>query len=279
MSAATLRIALATVPFAPTLDDGVRTVARVLGDAAARGADLVCFPESYLPGLRGVGFPVGPHDQAAQRRALDAVREAARAHGVAAVVPMDWTLDDRLHNVAAVIAADGAMLGMQTKNQVAPEEDAIFAPGRTRRLFTVRGATLGIVICHEGWRYPETVRWAARRGAQVVLHPTFCGAVDGPPDAAPRRFLDVDASYHERTLVARAGENTVWFASVNYALPRQDAATAVIDPDGRCLAHAPYGVESLLVADLDLTRATGALARRYAPERYAEEASPGAGVR
>jgi len=27
------------------------------------------------------------------------------------------------------------------------------------------------VICHEGWRYPETVRWAVRRGAQVVFHP------------------------------------------------------------------------------------------------------------
>jgi hypothetical protein len=25
----------------------------------------------------------------------------------------------------------------------------------------------GVAICHEGWRYPETVRWAARRGAQV----------------------------------------------------------------------------------------------------------------
>ncbi len=29
----------------------------------------------------------------------------------------------------------------------------------------------GVAICHEGWRYPETVRWAAVRGAKVVFHP------------------------------------------------------------------------------------------------------------
>jgi predicted amidohydrolase len=34
---------------------------------------------------------------------------------------------------------------------------------------------LGVVICHEGWRYPETVRWAASRGAKIVFHPQHTG--------------------------------------------------------------------------------------------------------
>jgi predicted amidohydrolase len=38
-------------------------------------------------------------------------------------------------------------------------------------MFQAGPLTFGIVICHEGWRYPETVRWAARRGAHVVFHP------------------------------------------------------------------------------------------------------------
>jgi predicted amidohydrolase len=53
-------------------------------------------------------------------------------------------------------------------------------------------------------------------------------------------------------------------------LADQETATSLIAPDGRCLAHVPYGEEALLVADLDLAAATGWAARRYAPERYGE---------
>jgi len=34
----------------------------------------------------------------------------------------------------------------------------------------------GVAICHEGWRYPETVRWAAVRGAKIVFHPHHTGS-------------------------------------------------------------------------------------------------------
>ena len=34
----------------------------------------------------------------------------------------------------------------------------------------------GVAICHEGWRYPETVRWAASRGARIVFHPQHTGS-------------------------------------------------------------------------------------------------------
>ena len=82
---------------------------------------------------------------------------------------------------ALVIDRDGERLGFQDKVQLDPSED-----GRLRR----RGAeparvhrsaplTFGVAICHEGWRYPETVRWAARRGAQVVFHPHFHEAEPG----------------------------------------------------------------------------------------------------
>lgn len=33
-------------------------------------------------------------------------------------------------------------------------------PGETRQIFEAGGVRFGIAICHEGWRYPETVRWA-----------------------------------------------------------------------------------------------------------------------
>jgi predicted amidohydrolase len=69
-------------------------------------------------------------------------------------------------------------------------------------------------------------------------------------------------------MVVRSVENTVYFASVNYAMRYQESATSLIDPEGDLVAHVPYGQEQLLVHDLDLARATGFCARRYNPAFY-----------
>ena len=66
----------------------------------------------------------------------------------------------------------------------------------------------------------------------------------------------------------RSIENTVYFASVNYALRFQESATSLITPSGQCQAYLPYGEEGVLVQEIDIDKATGLLARRYAPERY-----------
>ena len=133
-------------------------------------------------------------------------------------------------------------------------------------MFEVNGVPFGITICHEGWRYPETVRWAARRGALVVFHPHITGG-DGK-GIVPRFWGDPEGAYYEKTMVARAAENVIYYASANYALADQETATSLIAPDGRCVAHTPYGEEGLLVADLDLSQATRWAAKRFAPERY-----------
>ena len=66
----------------------------------------------------------------------------------------------------------------------------------------------------------------------------------------------------------RSMENTIYFASVNYALRFQESATSLIAPSGECRAHLPYGQEGVLVQEVKVDEATGLLARRYAPERY-----------
>ena len=264
----TWRIGLASPRPAATREEGLAAVNRFLAEAAARGARLVCFPETYLPGYRGPDFPTPPPDQPAQERALREVSSLARRHGVAAILPMEWAGPDGLLNVAFVVGADGTVQGCQTKNQIAPEEESHYVPGERRRLFEVDGVPFGIAICHEGWRYPETVRWAARRGAAVVFHPHLSGSDQG--GALPRRWGEPAAPYFEQAMIARAVENAVYFASVNFALRSQETATSLIAPDGTCLAHTPYGEEALLVADLDLGAASGLYARRYAPARYGE---------
>lgn len=68
----------------------------------------------------------------------------------------------------------------------------------------------------------------------------------------------------------RSIENTIYSASVNYALRFQESATSLIAPSGQCQAHLPYGQEGSLMQAIDLEEATGLMAKRYAPERYQE---------
>ncbi len=131
-------------------------------------------------------------------------------------------------------------------------------PGDTRQLFEVNGVKFGVAICHEGFRYPETVRWAAMRGAKIVFHPHCTGS--DRTGASPTQWGAPDAPYYEKAMMCRALENTIYFASVNYAFRYQESATSVIAPSGECLAHLPYGQEGVLVQDVDPDAATGLLA-------------------
>ena len=261
-------IGLASPRIASTLDEGLDKVERLIAEASAQGADIVCFPEAYLPGLRGQDFPVPPYDAAQQERSLRLVAQWARKHSIATILGIERLMNDGRQIAAYVLDAAGEIQGCQTKNQLDPTEDRTYVPGQGRSVFEVKGVKLGISICHEGWRYPETVRWAALRGAKIVFHPQHTGS-----DREGIRLTQwgaADAPYYEKAMMMRSIENTIYFASVNYAMRFQESATSLIAPSGGCQAHLPYGEEGVLVQAIDPEQATGLLARRYAPERYRE---------
>ncbi len=268
-------IALASPRVATSLDDGLANIARLTAEAARQHAGIVCFPEAYLPGLRGQDFDVFPFGPGDEGRALLELAECARTHGIAMIVSMERLTKAGRQIAAYVFGADGQQHGYQTKNQLDPGEDQFYLPGDSRQIFEVNGVKFGVAICHEGWRYPETVRWAAVRGAKIVFHPQHTGTEkDGVllgDWGAP------DSPYYEKAMGMRARENTIYFASVNYALRFQESATSLIAPDGTCQAFLPYGEEGVLVRDVDVSAATGLLAGRYAPERYREIQDENAG--
>jgi len=261
-------IALASPRIASSLDEGLDKIKRLLSDASAQGAEIVCFPENYLPGLRGQDFEVWPFDRTQQERALHAVAQWARTYAVATILGMERLTEAGRQIAAFVIDARGEMQGCQTKNQLDPTEDRFYVPGHTRQLFEVNGLKFGVAICHEGWRYPETVRWAAVRGAKIVFHPQLTGS-----DQHGVRLTEWGSAggpYYEKAMMMRSIENTIYFASVNYAVRFQESATSLIAPSGQCQAYLPYGQEGVLVQAIKVEEATGLLATRYAPERYRE---------
>jgi predicted amidohydrolase len=264
-------IALASPRVASSVEEALDRIERSLSEAAAGGAAIACFPEAYLPGLRGLDFDVAPFDRAQQERALRTVARLARDYSVAVVLGTERTTDEGRQIVAVVLDARGEVVGYQTKNQLDPSEEALYVPGQGRRLFEVDGLAFGVAICHEGFRYPETVRWAAARGAKVVFHQHCTGS--DRTGVLLERWGAPDAPYYEKAMMCRALENTIYFASVNYAFRYQESATSLVGPSGECVAHLPYGQEGVLVRAIDTEAATGLLASRYAPERYRDSAT------
>src|SRR6266446_9035955 len=184
------------------------------------------------------------------------VADTARRARIAVVLGTERVTDRGLQITACVINPDGAIAGWQDKGQSDPSEEGTYpALGTERRLFSVGPLTFGVAICHEGWRYPETVRWAVRRGAQVVFHPHAHAAEPG--SYRPKTFADPLNTFHEKAMFCRAAENTCYFASVNCASEGSGTTSAVVRPDGTLQCYQPYGQEGLLVADLDLSTAPG----------------------
>ncbi|MDQ6419785.1 carbon-nitrogen hydrolase family protein [Paenibacillus sp. LHD-117] len=248
-----MRIGLAQTRFPSNLKDGMAAVKEMIENGAKQHCDLICFPESIIPGLRGVGYEVEAYDHPSIKKSLEAVAVLAKRHRISVILPMEWEDELGLHLVAFVISAEGQVIGYQTKNQIDPDEDQFgYTPGAGRRMFELEGVKFGIVICHEGWRYPETVRWAALREASIVFHPQFTGRTS--------------SSFYDDAMVCRSQENRIFFASVNYALPDQGSRTAVISPSGERLCAADLGREQLVVCDIRPEEATGLLARRLRPD-------------
>src|SRR5947209_7168340 len=148
------RIALANLPHASTPEQSVAAAEQAIVQAAAKGARIVCFPECFVPGYRGLGKHVAPPDAGFLESAWSAIASSAAKSDIAVVLGTERLDGERLLITALAIDRDGTVLGFQDKVQLDPSEEAIYAPGSGRRIFRTAPLTFGIAICHEGWRYP-----------------------------------------------------------------------------------------------------------------------------
>jgi predicted amidohydrolase len=257
------RIALANLCFPATPEDSVVSAVEAITEASRQEADLICFPECFVPGYRRPGRTVPPPDAGFLQHAWSTIARAAAKASMTVILGTERIEDSGLLATAQVINRDGTLAGFQDKVQIDPSEEGTYACGRGRRVFQAGPLTFGIAICHEGWRYPETVRWAASQGAHVVFHPHFHEAEPG--GYVPSSFADPANTFHEKAILCRAAENTCYFASVNFASAGSPTTSAVARPDGTLLCYQPYGQPGLLIADINTSAATRLLAARLKP--------------
>jgi predicted amidohydrolase len=73
----TFRIALANIQYPATPEESVALAEQAIAQASTEGADLICFPECFVPGYRGMGKLVPPPDAVFLERAWSGIASAS----------------------------------------------------------------------------------------------------------------------------------------------------------------------------------------------------------
>ncbi len=163
------------------------------------------------------------------------------------------------HNTAAIIDADGRLLGKYRKMHIPDDpqfyEKFYFTPGDLGfRSWDTRFGRIGVLICWDQW-YPEAARLTAMSGAQILFYPTAIGWL---PAEKEEHGAQQQAAW-ETIQRSHAIANGVFVCAVN-RVGHEEGPTGglefwggsfVSDPGGRIIAHGGAG-EEVLTATLDL---------------------------
>ena len=255
----TLRIGLAQCGQTPDFDDNAGAIFRWLDEAARQRVQMLCFPETQTAGYR---VDVTAADSPVPVEKLHDLhrRVASRCGqlGMACILGTEMPAEDDPHhgkpyNSAVVISEKGETLGAHHKSKLTPLDAVAYAaPDDDHNPFSfdLLGVKVGVVICFEGYRFPQMVRRCVAEGAQIVFHPQN-------NTTRPNAWK---IPIHHAMIVTRAAENTIWFASCNCChVPHQNCRSMIVAPDGQIHARAELRVEQLVVADVDLDLATRAV--------------------
>jgi beta-ureidopropionase len=182
----------------------------------------------------------------------DMMRNLAAELGVVIVAPVYESVGRSVYyNSAAVIDADGTLLGVYRKNHIPLNtlfyEKLYFKPGNLGYpVFDTRFGKIGILICHDR-HYPEGARALALNGAEIML----------VPSATPDKSLS--RKVWEKELCAHAIFNEFFVAGLNRTGQEGNyfyyGHSVAFDPSGEMLGQAGEGEEVFLV-DCDLNQVT-----------------------
>ncbi|HEU4564506.1 MAG TPA: carbon-nitrogen hydrolase [Gemmatimonadaceae bacterium] len=250
---------------ADTKQETIRNAEKAIFEAAERGAQVVLLQELFdAPYFCKVtdaerfnlAEPIpGPTVAGMQRIAADL--------GIVIIVP---TFEKRgagiYHNSAAVVDADGSLLGVSRKMHIPDDplyhEKYYFAPGEAGRqreapdeiyhhgetprpqpgfrTFDTRFGRIGVLICWDQW-YPEAARITALMGAQVLFYPTAIGWHPAEKNEWGKAQADAWRTIQRGHAIA----NGVYVAAANRVGFEPEPGTDGIEFFGHSFVSDPFG--------------------------------------
>lgn len=271
-------VRVAAVQIAPDLESGSGTLQRVLAaivDAAAQGAKLVVFPETFVPWYPYFSFVYPPYATGGEHLRLyenavvvpgpvtEAVAAAAREHGIVVVLGVNERDHGSLYNAQLIFDADGALLLKRRKITPTFHERMIWGQGDGAGLKVVDTAVgrIGALACWE--HYNPLARYALMAQHEEIHVAQFPGSLVGPIFA---QQIEVTIRHHALESGCFVINATGWLTPEQIARIAPDeklrgpltggCMTAIISPEGSHVAPPLTEGEGMLIADIDLAMIT-----------------------
>jgi N-carbamoylputrescine amidase len=260
---ARIRIALAQMRVQPDPAANLQSALRLLEQAAAQGAQLVCLPELFRTPYfcqtqDSANFALA---EPMPSPTIDAIAAAARRHTLVVICPVfERRAPGVYHNTAVVLDADGTHCGIYRKLHIPDDphfcEKFYFTPGDLGvQVFDARVGRIAVLICWDQW-FPEAARLAALQGAFVTFYPTAIGWLSAEKAQHGATQRDAWRTVQRGHAIA----NGMYVAAVNRVgfEPAPDGrdgiefwgSSFVADPLGTLIADAPDNADTLLCADI-----------------------------
>ncbi|MFY9986419.1 MAG: carbon-nitrogen hydrolase [Chthoniobacterales bacterium] len=235
----------------------------LIRDAAAQGAQIICLQELF----RTVYFcqeenhKYFQYAEAIPGPTTERLSTLAKELQVVIVASLfERRAAGLYHNTAAVIDADGSLLGIYRKMHIPDDplfyEKFYFTPGDLGfRCWQTKYARVGVLICWDQW-YPEAARLTALRGAEIIFYPTAIGW--HPSEKA--EFGERQHSSWETVQRGHAIANGCYVAVPNRVGHEAPAGgdglefwgrSFIADPAGQILARANGEKPEVLIASID----------------------------
>lgn len=267
------------------LKEGVRRAVASIGEAAREGAQLICFPETWLTGYPAWIFGLAGWDDATARHwygrliqqcptiegpELHPIRKAAAEHGVVVVLGLNERAGSgsgTLYNSLLYIGSDGRTLGVHRKLIPTHTERIVWAPGQDAsglRVHRTPVGRLGGLVCWEHWQ-PVIRQAMHEQGEQIHIAAwpdmTEMHAMAARTYAFEGRCFVMSAAQYLTADDVPEPLRDAYRVGVGFDTPATGmwfhGGSAVAGPDGQWLAEPLVGQPGILHAELHLTTAMG----------------------
>ena len=231
-------------------------------EAASRGAQIICLQELFRSQYfcREENHEMFALAEAIPGPSTEALGRLARELGVVIIASLfERRAAGVYHNTAAVIGADGRIIGIYRKMHIPDDplyfEKFYFTPGDLGFLnFDTLFGRIGTLVCWDQW-YPEGARLSSLAGASILFYPTAIGWHPSEKTVYGAAQLDAWKTIQRAHAIA----NGIYVAAVNrvgFEGPPEKGiefwgSSFVADPFGQVIAEASLDQEEILVVECD----------------------------
>ncbi len=181
-SSSAIKLGLIQTDVSANPDANLKKTIALIERAAKSGAQIICTQELFrsqyfCQSEDHKNFELAEKIPGVSTAALQKI---AKKHQVVIIASLfERRTAGLYHNTAAIIDADGSMLGMYRKMHIPDDplfyEKFYFTPGDLGfKTWDTRYGKIGVLICWDQW-YPEAARLTAMQGAQILFYPTAIG--------------------------------------------------------------------------------------------------------